>query len=119
MGVRKNKLNSKLFISPNFSPTNSGACVSLGYVSNASPQLPDLDTGNSPLPVSPHVNVPPPLTNEYRSVPPPLPPRRKERTESCADLAQKRQAPDAPTVSYIHMYSYICVHMYMKNAKKY
>ncbi|XP_004533947.1 protein son of sevenless isoform X2 [Ceratitis capitata] len=86
------------FSSNHFSPTNSGACVSLGYVSNASPQLPDLDTGNSPLPVSPHVNVPPPLTNEYRSVPPPLPPRRKERTESCADLAQKRQAPDAPTL---------------------
>ena len=66
---------------------------------SASPQLPDVDSGNSPLPVSPHVNVPSPLTTEYRSVPPPLPPRRKARTESCADLAQKRQAPDAPTVS--------------------
>ncbi|XP_017047904.1 LOW QUALITY PROTEIN: protein son of sevenless [Drosophila ficusphila] len=50
------------------------------------------------VPISPHVNVPTPSNLEYRGVPPPLPPRRKERTESCADMAQKRQAPDAPTL---------------------
>ncbi|KAH8400546.1 hypothetical protein KR222_006184 [Zaprionus bogoriensis] len=50
------------------------------------------------VPISPHVNVPTAATLEYRAVPPPLPPRRKERTESCADMAQKSQAPDAPTV---------------------
>ncbi|EDW03211.1 GH11116 [Drosophila grimshawi] len=50
------------------------------------------------VPISPHVNVPTATTLEYRAVPPPLPPRRKERTESCADMAQKRQAPDAPTL---------------------
>ncbi|KAH8273837.1 hypothetical protein KR044_001915 [Drosophila immigrans] len=49
------------------------------------------------VPISPHVNVPT-ATQEYRAVPPPLPPRRKERTESCADMAQKQQAPDAPTL---------------------
>ncbi|XP_017859715.1 PREDICTED: protein son of sevenless [Drosophila arizonae] len=48
------------------------------------------------VPISPHVNVPAANSMEYRAVPPPLPPRRKERTESCADMAQKRQAPDAP-----------------------
>lgn len=51
------------------------------------------------VPISPHVNVPAASNLEYRAVPPPLPPRRKERTDSCADMAQKRQAPDAPTVS--------------------
>ncbi|XP_039950100.1 protein son of sevenless [Bactrocera neohumeralis] len=86
------------FSSNHFSPTNTGTSVSVAYVGSASPQMPDIESGNSPLPVSPHVNVPSPLTTEYRSVPPPLPPRRKERTESCADLAQKRQAPDAPTL---------------------
>ncbi|XP_017132507.1 protein son of sevenless [Drosophila elegans] len=50
------------------------------------------------VPISPHVNVPTASNLEYRAVPPPLPPRRKERTESCADMAQKRQAPDAPTL---------------------
>ncbi|EDV58635.1 protein son of sevenless [Drosophila erecta] len=50
------------------------------------------------VPISPHVNVPMATNMEYRAVPPPLPPRRKERTESCADMAQKRQAPDAPTL---------------------
>ncbi|XP_017108861.2 protein son of sevenless isoform X1 [Drosophila bipectinata] len=50
------------------------------------------------VPISPHVNVPAASTLEYRAVPPPLPPRRKERTDSCADMAQKRQAPDAPTL---------------------
>ncbi|XP_017068112.2 protein son of sevenless [Drosophila eugracilis] len=50
------------------------------------------------VPISPHVNVPTASHLEYRAVPPPLPPRRKERTESCADMAQKRQAPDAPTL---------------------
>lgn len=53
------------------------------------------------VPISPHVNVPTASTIEYRAVPPPLPPRRKERTESCADMAQKSQAPDAPTVRNI------------------
>ncbi|XP_036321154.1 protein son of sevenless [Rhagoletis pomonella] len=86
------------FSTNHFSPTNAGTPGSAAHVSNASPQLPDIESGNSPLPVSPHVNVPSPLSTEYRSVPPPLPPRRKERTESCADLAQKRQAPDAPTL---------------------
>ncbi|XP_053957630.1 protein son of sevenless [Anastrepha ludens] len=81
-----------------FSPTNTGTTGNVAFVASASPQLPDIESGNSPLPVSPHVNVPSPLSTEYRSVPPPLPPRRKERTESCADLAQKRQAPDAPTL---------------------
>ena len=56
------------------------------------------DANNPIVPVSPHVNVPTAANVEYRAAPPPLPPRRKERTESCADLAQKRQAPDAPMV---------------------
>lgn len=57
-----------------------------------------VDLNNPTVPVSPHVNVPTVANVEYRVAPPPLPPRRKDRTESCADLAQKRQAPDAPMV---------------------
>lgn len=53
---------------------------------------------NSTVPVSPHVNVPVTASVELRTIPPPLPPRKKERNENCADVAQKRQAPDAPTV---------------------
>ncbi|XP_067620371.1 protein son of sevenless [Eurosta solidaginis] len=90
--------HSQKFSSNHFSPTTIGAGAAATYVGSGSPQLPDAAPGNSPLPVSPHVNVPSPLSTEYRSVPPPLPPRRKERSESCADLAQKRQAPDAPTL---------------------
>lgn len=48
-----------------------------------------------PIPISPHVNVP--NTHAYNHVPPPLPPRRRERKESdAAHLAQIQQAPDAP-----------------------
>uniref|UniRef100_A0A1A9WXD4 Protein son of sevenless n=1 Tax=Glossina brevipalpis TaxID=37001 RepID=A0A1A9WXD4_9MUSC len=53
---------------------------------------------NSTVPVSPHVNVPITASVELRTIPPPLPPRKKERNENCADVAQKRQAPDAPTL---------------------
>ncbi|XP_058984309.1 protein son of sevenless isoform X2 [Musca domestica] len=56
----------------------------------------EMDFYNTIVPVSPHVNVPTSASIQYRTAPPPLPPRRKERTESCADMAQKRQAPDAP-----------------------
>ncbi|KAM7352681.1 son of sevenless guanine nucleotide exchange factor isoform 2-T3 [Cochliomyia hominivorax] len=88
-----------------FNKTN---CSSLSHFStdenaftvSSSPQFATTDVTadfNIPtVPVSPHVNVPTAANVEYRAAPPPLPPRRKERTESCADLAQKRQAPDAP-----------------------
>ncbi|XP_037811466.1 protein son of sevenless [Lucilia sericata] len=70
------------------------------FIASSSPQFSatdvTVDFSNPTVPVSPHVNVPTAANVEYRAAPPPLPPRRKERTESCADLAQKRQAPDAP-----------------------
>uniref|UniRef100_A0A1I8PMT3 Protein son of sevenless n=1 Tax=Stomoxys calcitrans TaxID=35570 RepID=A0A1I8PMT3_STOCA len=59
-------------------------------------QSSELDFCSASVPVSPHVNVPTSANVRYRTAPPPLPPRRKDRTESCADIAQKRQAPDAP-----------------------
>lgn len=48
-----------------------------------------------PMPISPHVNVP--NAHNFCHIPPPLPPRRREKPESEAvRLAQIRQAPDAP-----------------------
>ncbi|EDW77739.1 uncharacterized protein Dwil_GK24390 [Drosophila willistoni] len=114
----------KLVVSPNrspfhartqYSPTHSiastvtltGAATSLAGTEGGdlSPQLGGFyynsahQTGQvGAVPISPHVNVPSVSNIEYRAVPPPLPPRRKERTDSCADMAQKRQAPDAPTL---------------------
>lgn len=100
-----------------YSPTHSIASTvtliggtSGGALGDVSPQLGTFYYNNEhghghgqsqmgAVPISPHVNVPTATTMEYRAVPPPLPPRRKERTESCADMAQKSQAPDAPTVS--------------------
>lgn len=56
----------------------------------------DLDSGPFP-PISPHVNVPNDAFNHH--VPPPLPPRRREKKElDAVHLAQIRQAPDAPEV---------------------
>ncbi|EDW57538.1 protein son of sevenless [Drosophila virilis] len=91
-----------------YSPTHSiASTVTLisGGFGDVSPQLGGFyynsEQGHGQtgaVPISPHVNVPTATTLEYRAVPPPLPPRRKERTESCADMAQKRQAPDAPTL---------------------
>lgn len=50
-----------------------------------------------PMPISPHVNVP--NAHNFCHVPPPLPPRRREKQESEAvRLAQIRQAPDAPVL---------------------
>lgn len=46
-----------------------------------------------PLPISPHVNVPNSHSFNHH-VPPPLPPRRREKLES--DRSTVRQAPDAP-----------------------
>lgn len=98
-----------------YSPTHSiASTVTLiggGGIGDVSPQLSDFyynseqsqtlgQQQTGAVPISPHVNVPSANSIEYRAVPPPLPPRRKERTESCADMAQKRQAPDAPTVSW-------------------
>ncbi|XP_062140186.1 protein son of sevenless [Drosophila sulfurigaster albostrigata] len=88
-----------------YSPTHSiASTVTLigGGLGDVSPQLGGFyynsEQGQTgAVPISPHVNVPT-ATLEYRAVPPPLPPRRKERTESCADMAQKQQAPDAPTL---------------------
>lgn len=100
-----------------YSPTHSiASTVTLiggsGCLGDVSPQMGSFyynsEHGHGPgqsqvsaVPISPHVNVPTVTTMEYRAVPPPLPPRRKERTESCADMAQKSQAPDAPTVRNI------------------
>ncbi|KAH8283555.1 hypothetical protein KR018_005580 [Drosophila ironensis] len=95
-----------------YSPTHSiASTVTLAGVTGAnivgeevSPQLGGFyynspnQTHAGAVPISPHVNVPTASNLEYRAVPPPLPPRRKERTDSCADMAQKRQAPDAPTL---------------------
>lgn len=51
-------------------------------------------------PISPHVNVPNVHAFNHH-VPPPLPPRRREKKEIDAiHLAQIRQAPDAPEVSF-------------------
>lgn len=57
----------------------------------------DMGQDFGPLPISPHVNVPNSLNN-FR-VPPPLPPRRRERNANDRDqrsAAQSQQAPDAP-----------------------
>jgi len=96
---------------PQYSPTHSiASTVTLTGMAGALMSGEEFCTGGfyfnnanqgqpAAVPISPHVNVPTASNLEYRAVPPPLPPRRKERTESCADMAQKRQAPDAPTVS--------------------
>ncbi|XP_055307215.1 protein son of sevenless-like [Sitodiplosis mosellana] len=48
-----------------------------------------------PMPISPHVNVP--NAQNFCHIPPPLPPRRRQKQETEAvRLAQIRQAPDAP-----------------------
>lgn len=57
----------------------------------------DLSQDFGPLPISPHVNVPNSINNIR--VPPPLPPRRRERHANDLDhrsAAQSQQAPDAP-----------------------
>lgn len=57
----------------------------------------ELSQDFGPLPISPHVNVPNSLNNIR--VPPPLPPRRRERHVNDRDqrsAAQSQQAPDAP-----------------------
>ncbi|EDW27330.1 GL21232 [Drosophila persimilis] len=82
----------------------SGVGAGVGPGGDLSPQMGGFYYNNAhqgqtgAVPISPHVNVPTASILDYRAVPPPLPPRRKERTESCADMAQKRQAPDAPTL---------------------
>ncbi|XP_037957376.1 protein son of sevenless [Teleopsis dalmanni] len=81
-----------------YSPTECIVGGNPAFIGFASSQVAEVDFNNPTVPVSPHVNVPTASNVEYRTAPPPLPPRRKERTESCADLAQKRQAPDAPTL---------------------
>lgn len=58
-----------------------------------------VDMGSFP-PISPHVNVPNTHAFNHNHVPPPLPPRRREKKElDAVHLAQIRQAPDAPEVS--------------------
>lgn len=49
------------------------------------------------------MNVPNSHASFNHVIPPPLPPRRRERKEGVPDahLAQKRQAPDAPQVIII------------------
>lgn len=56
----------------------------------------------TPIPISPHVNVPSSSSSvTHVAPPPPLPPRRREKKESeAADWAQKKQAPDAPQVQF-------------------
>lgn len=90
-------INKFVYFSPNEILNASG-----GLSNTNSPQMAEMDFGGcnvTAVPVSPHVNVPTAMNVQYRAAPPPLPPRRKERTESFADYAQKRQAPDAPMVS--------------------
>ncbi|XP_055857401.1 protein son of sevenless isoform X2 [Episyrphus balteatus] len=50
------------------------------------------------IPISPHVNVPTTHLGFESAAPPPLPPRRRDRVESFNEMAQKQQAPDAPTL---------------------
>uniref|UniRef100_A0A1A9Z448 Protein son of sevenless n=1 Tax=Glossina pallidipes TaxID=7398 RepID=A0A1A9Z448_GLOPL len=86
-----NKLNS--CSATHFSPNENV------FTGTSSPQFGvEVHFNNSTVPVSPHVNVPVTASVELRTIPPPLPPRKKERNENCADVAQKRQAPDAPTL---------------------
>lgn len=67
-----------------------------GYPSSPRHQSADGAGEFGPIPISPHVNVPNTQAFNHH-VPPPLPPRRRERKESdAAHLAQIRQAPDAP-----------------------
>lgn len=68
-------------------------------------------------PISPHVNVPNAHAFNHH-VPPPLPPRRREKKElDAVHLAQIRQAPDAPEVRNLNLIIYIdalCAYAYVR-----
>lgn len=77
-----------------FSPSNQSK-TNDNYGNNSS------DAYSTGPPISPHVNVP----NVLGVVPPPLPPRRRERKSIEFDalfIAQSRQPPDAPQVVFLN-----------------
>lgn len=82
-----------------FIPTkNSSPKEPLHYSEAASSSPYSLQSMELSIPISPHVNVPTTHLGFESSAPPPLPPRRRDRVESYNEMAQKQQAPDAPTL---------------------
>lgn len=77
---------------------DDGASTSTTGMYPVSPKHSNIPSDFGPMPISPHVNVPNAHTMfQMLHVPPPLPPRRREKQESEAvRLAQIKQAADAP-----------------------
>ncbi|XP_055917383.1 protein son of sevenless isoform X2 [Eupeodes corollae] len=81
-----------------FIPTKNSSPKEPLHYSEATSSPYSLQSMELSIPISPHVNVPTTHLGFESAAPPPLPPRRRDRVESFNEMAQKQQAPDAPTL---------------------